>query len=759
MLTRVSLVLLSWFCSWIRGQDQVQVQVLDYESRTDRAAVLSGGLCRYGNSVECCWGWTRTGGGRCRPHCQQGCKHGECVGPDKCKCHPGFTGKACNQDLNECGVKPRPCKHRCMNVIGSYKCYCLDGYTLQPDGSCRNARTCYHANCQYGCEVSKGAVRCTCPSPGLRLGPDLRTCVDIDECVLSGGGVCPRHRKCVNTFGSFVCKCHLGFKLVYINGRYTCIDKDSRPFCSLNPSSPKCRCKDGGCEAVPKVTVEPQRPRTTTPITTSATAAQPVTTTTITTTSTAAAPTTPTTTVRTTAVTTTPVTATPVTTTPVTTTPVTATPVTTTPVTTTPVTTTPVTTTPVTATPVTATPVTTTPVTTTPVTTTPVTATTASATPVTATAVTTTPVAATAVTATTASATAVTTTPVTATPVTTTPVTTTPVTTTPVTTTPVTATPVTATPVTTTPVTTTPVTTTPVTATTASATPVTATAVTTTPVAATAVTATAVTATPVTATPVTTTPVTATPVTATPASTTAVTSTPVTTTPVVTMTTLAADEKTTPTNVALTTTASMETTTLSNRINKDVTHKQRGDVHIPRQPNHNQVWEFDIELGNTADDAGDDPGAGVLHCTFDQGVCDWLSDREGDVPWETAVSPSGGTYVSVPEQKAGQRSIRGARLTVDIVPPWSFGDLCFSFSHWLTGYHVGVLQLFTRKKGRGQRYSHALWSRTGGHGWRQTQVTLTMHSLDKLLLKAERRRGRRGRIAVDDVTLRQGACR
>ncbi len=40
-----------------------------------------------------------------------------------------------------------------------------------------DARTCYHANCQYGCEVIKGLVRCTCPSPGLRLGPDRRTCV------------------------------------------------------------------------------------------------------------------------------------------------------------------------------------------------------------------------------------------------------------------------------------------------------------------------------------------------------------------------------------------------------------------------------------------------------------------------------------------------------------------------------------------------------------------------------------------------------
>lgn len=112
--------------------------------------------------------------------CEHGCKHGECVGPNKCKCFPGYTGKTCNQggysrsvrkgmgniglsgfklfhtifrclnldvsvvllgfdfflDLNECGLKPRPCEHRCMNTHGSYKCYCLNGYMLMSDGSC-----------------------------------------------------------------------------------------------------------------------------------------------------------------------------------------------------------------------------------------------------------------------------------------------------------------------------------------------------------------------------------------------------------------------------------------------------------------------------------------------------------------------------------------------------------------------------------------------------------------------------------------------
>uniref|UniRef100_A0A087XE92 Nephronectin a n=1 Tax=Poecilia formosa TaxID=48698 RepID=A0A087XE92_POEFO len=559
---------------------------------TDQA-VLSDGLCHYGNGVECCWGWRRTGRGRCQPDCQQGCKHGDCVGPDSCKCHPGYTGKACNQDtrfnppvinrargqrliqqadmrsercvsdLNECGVKPRPCKHRCMNTAGSFKCFCLDGFALQPDGSCRNVRTCFHANCQYGCEVMKGEVRCTCPSPGLRLGPDRRSCVDIDECAL--GAACPRRRKCVNTFGSFFCKCHLGFKLTFIDGRYACIvvnsvnkykNKDTRPFCSLNPSSPKCRCKDGSCKGILRVTLEPHRPRTSTTV--SSTAYQ----------TTAA--------------------------------------------------------------------LTTTVIATTSMATSTVAMTTRS--PITQ------------------PATTVPTTPPTV---------------------PATAAPTTPTPL-------------PATAATTAAQPTVAIATTTLP----------------------------------------------------------------------SSTGAVVTTTLNNRINKDVTQRQRGDVHIPRQPGQNHVWEFDIELGNTAQDAQDDPGTAswvsAQICSFSRGVCSWISERDGDLSWESVDAPAGGRYLSVPELKEGQRSVRGARLAVQILPPWNRGDACFSFSHWLTGRQVGVLQLFVRKKGR---YGSALWSRTGGQGWRQTQVTLETQSVDKVSLKAERRPGRRGQIAVDDVTLRRGACR
>ncbi|XP_072232570.1 nephronectin [Leuresthes tenuis] len=715
----LSLVLVSWFCLLTRCQH------LDYDSWADQA--LSDGLCRYGNSVECCWGWTQMDRGRCQPHCQQGCKHGQCVGPDRCKCHPGYAGKACNQDLNECGLKPRPCKHRCMNTPGSYKCYCLDGYMLQPDGSCRNVRTCYHANCQYGCEVIKGEVRCTCPSPGLRLGPDRRTCVDVDECA-SGGGVCPRRRKCVNTFGSFICKCHLGFRLVYINGRYTCIDKDTRPFCVLNPFSPKCRCKDGGCKVIPKVILEPQRPRTPTSISTAATTA-----------ATTAAPATPAA-----ATTTTTAPATPAAPPATTTAPATpAAPPATTTAPATPAA--PPATTTAPATPA-APPATTTAITTRSLSppTDPTTTTTkiTSAVPATTTAAPSTAAPSTAAPTTSAA-------PSTAAPSTAAPTTAAPSTAAPSTAAPSTASPSTAAPTTAAPTTAAPTTTAaPSTAAPSTAAPTTTAA----PSTAAPSTAAPSTAAPTTtAAPSTAAPSTAAPSTALPPTTETETPPPPTT------------AATTMFTVALTTTmlptTSMVTTTVSNRINKDVTHKQRGDVHIPRQPGHNQVWEFDIELGNTAEDARDDPEVGVLHCTFLHGICDWMSEREGDLHWQTVHTPAGEQYLSVPELKTGQRSVRGARLAVQIGPPWSHGDLCFSFSHWLTGHHVGVLQLFVRNKGRDQRYGPALWSRTGGHGWRQTQVTLTTHSVDRVLLKVERRKGQKGQIAVDDVTLRKGACR
>uniref|UniRef100_W5K2C2 EGF-like-domain, multiple 6 n=1 Tax=Astyanax mexicanus TaxID=7994 RepID=W5K2C2_ASTMX len=245
------------------------------EYRQSRQVSVGGqtGVCRYGSKLECCYGWKRNSKGHCEAQCESGCKHGECVGPNKCKCFPGYGGKTCSQDLNECGLKPRPCEHRCMNTFGSYMCYCLNGYMLMSDGSCSNSRTCALAHCQYGCEEVQGEIRCLCPSAGLQLSPDGKTCVDIDECV-TGKNQCPYNRQCVNTFGSYYCKCQKGFDLKYINGKYDCVDINEcvtsthkcshHAECINTQGSYKCKCKQGfrgsgfDCSAIPD---SPSRPR------------------------------------------------------------------------------------------------------------------------------------------------------------------------------------------------------------------------------------------------------------------------------------------------------------------------------------------------------------------------------------------------------------------------------------------------------------------------------------------------------------------
>ncbi|XP_028739379.1 epidermal growth factor-like protein 6 isoform X1 [Peromyscus leucopus] len=229
------------------------------------------GLCRYGTKIACCYGWKRNSKGLCEATCEPRCKFGECVGPNKCRCFPGYTGKTCSQDVNECGVKPRPCQHRCVNTHGSYKCFCLGGHMLLPDATCSNSRTCARINCQYSCEETEEGPRCVCPSSGLRLGPNGRVCLDIDECA-SKKAVCPYNRRCVNTFGSYYCKCHIGFELKYVSRRYDCVDINecalNTHMCSLHANclntqgSFKCKCKQGyrgnglQCSVIPENSVK-----------------------------------------------------------------------------------------------------------------------------------------------------------------------------------------------------------------------------------------------------------------------------------------------------------------------------------------------------------------------------------------------------------------------------------------------------------------------------------------------------------------------
>lgn len=80
---------------------------------------------------------------------------------------------------------------------------------------------------------------------------------------------------------------------------------------------------------------------------------------------------------------------------------------------------------------------------------------------------------------------------------------------------------------------------------------------------------------------------------------------------------------------------------------------------------------------------------------------------------------TGGQYLSISEAKGKAGHV--ARLIIPLGHLAHEGDLCLSFRHKVSGPHSGLLQVFVRKTGI---HSPAVWGRNGGHGWRQTQITL-----------------------------------
>ncbi|XP_072017956.1 uncharacterized protein [Amphiura filiformis] len=226
-------------------------------------------LCRYGGyRVDCCFGWVKERNGLCTPVCDNGCAHGTCVGPNRCQCEKGWTGDTCNIDYNEC--RDKPCHHRCMNSLGSYKCYCLRGYALSMDKkTCVLDYRCQRESCAFGCEqIIDNKFQCFCPE-GMRTAKDGFNCIDIDECA-EGLVQCPSDQQCVNTYGNWMCMCKEGFAFSMVNGKLQCKARNQcedlglkchvNARCVETPAGFKCICNDGyvgdGSTCIP---IDPRR--------------------------------------------------------------------------------------------------------------------------------------------------------------------------------------------------------------------------------------------------------------------------------------------------------------------------------------------------------------------------------------------------------------------------------------------------------------------------------------------------------------------
>ncbi|KAL3837625.1 hypothetical protein ACJMK2_022971 [Sinanodonta woodiana] len=156
---------------------------------------------------------------------------------------------------NGCSSRNGGCSHFCFPRPGGLKmCDCPDGLTLRTDGHtcrlhddmcdeqpCENGAPCTNIGGLYICNCSRGWQGQKCSSGKIksyeRLTKWIKICglysnisiPDVDEC---SENPCKNRADCVNTYGSYVCNCSIGWQ------RQDCSDDVDE--CSDNP------CKNSG---------------------------------------------------------------------------------------------------------------------------------------------------------------------------------------------------------------------------------------------------------------------------------------------------------------------------------------------------------------------------------------------------------------------------------------------------------------------------------------------------------------------------------
>nr|XP_024219617.1 protein jagged-1b-like [Halyomorpha halys] len=209
--------------------------------------------------------------------------HGHCfslpAGGFKCSCDPGYAGKFCHENINDC--KQNPCQNggTCVDKINSFQCICREGWegeicSINIDDCintpCHNNGTCKDLEADFLCECQSGWKGKTC---SLRNGHcDSTTCLNGGTCQDLGdtflcscpphweGSVCHLARinackpnpcenggTCVNTGTTYKCICQEGYEGTHC-------ERDIND-CSSSPCYNGGKCSDGVnwflCECAP----------------------------------------------------------------------------------------------------------------------------------------------------------------------------------------------------------------------------------------------------------------------------------------------------------------------------------------------------------------------------------------------------------------------------------------------------------------------------------------------------------------------------
>ena len=125
-----------------------------------------------------------------------------------CACIPGFGGKLCETNVNDC--RPESCQAgaTCLDLLRDFECVCPQGKNGKSCGDVSPTRC--QSKCQNEglCVVTSVGPRCSCLAgfTGKECGQDL------DECLLESHDCDSTSTVCRNIIGSYSCLCHQGYE-------------------------------------------------------------------------------------------------------------------------------------------------------------------------------------------------------------------------------------------------------------------------------------------------------------------------------------------------------------------------------------------------------------------------------------------------------------------------------------------------------------------------------------------------------------------